>query len=389
MRAFVTSDRRIRSRSILAVLVLAGTVAAIAGGSANAGSQAANGRIAYVSDAACRFDPTLKNEDIFSMAPDGSGEADLTRSANPDGSPAWSADGTMLAFTRPGKANNDDVFVMSSSGKAQRNVTKTSPDDANPDWTPDGSKITYDVSGTQVFEANPDGTGMTRLVPGGYEATWSSTGKIAYSESVEPSNSEIFVANADGSGAHNVTNAPGYDDDSAVWSPDGTKIAFVRFYGGAGEIFVMNADGSGQTDLTNDPANDADPTWSPDGSKIAFTTNRGPTGDSEIFVMNADGSAPVDLTNSPANESDPDWQPVSGTPPAAPGPNRLCRIPNLLGQSLRPARAKVRKAGCVSGTVRYARSKRPRGRVVRQTPRKGLRLCLGVRVNVVASRGLR
>jgi dipeptidyl aminopeptidase/acylaminoacyl peptidase len=389
MRAFVTSDSSIRSRSVLAVLVLAGAVAAIAGGSADAGSQAANGRIAYVSDAACRFDPTEKNEDIFSMTPDGSGKADLTRSANPDGSPAWSADGTKLAFTRPGKANNDDVFVMNSTGKAQRNVTKTSPDDANPDWAPDGSKITYDVSGTRVFAANPDGTGMTRLVPGGYEATWSSTGKIAYSETVEPSNSEIFVANADGSDAHNVTNAPGYDDDSAVWSPDGTKLAFVRFYGGAGEIFVMNADGSGQADLTNDPASDGDPTWSPDGSKIAFTTNRGPTGDNEIYVMNADGSNPVDLTNSPADESDPDWQPVLGTPPVAPRPNRLCRIPNLLGQKLAPARTKVRKAGCASGIVRYARSKRPRGRVVRQTPRKGLRLCLGVRVDVVVSRGLR
>jgi beta-lactam-binding protein with PASTA domain len=44
---------------------------------------------------------------------------------------------------------------------------------------------------------------------------------------------------------------------------------------------------------------------------------------------------------------------------------------------------------CVSGTVKSARSKRPRGRVVRQTPRKGLRLCFGIRVNVVVSRGLR
>ena len=388
MRAFVTSDSRIRRRSVLTVVALSAAVAAIAGGSANAGSQAANGRIAYVSDAACRFDPTLKNEDVFSMAPDGSGKADLTRNANPDGAPAWSADGTMLAFTRPGKANNDDVFVMTSNGKGQRNVTKTSPDDANPDWTPDGSKVTYDVSGASVFEVNADGTGMKPLIPGGSEASWSSTGKVAYSATVEPSNSEIFVANADGSGAHNVTNAPGYDDDSAVWSPNGTKIAFVRFFGGAGEIFVMNADGSGQMNLTNNPANDGDPTWSPDGTKIAFTTNRGPTGDNEIFVMNADGSGPVDLTNSPANESDPDWQPVPGTPPAAPGPDRLCRIPNLLGQKLAPARAKVRKAGCASGTVKYARSKKPRGRVVRQTPRKGLRLCLGVRVNVVLSRGL-
>jgi dipeptidyl aminopeptidase/acylaminoacyl peptidase len=389
MKVLVTSDKRVRSRSVLTVLVLAGAVAAIAGGSANAGSQAANGRIAYVSDAACRFDPTLKNDDIFSMNADGSAKADLTVSANPDGAPAWSADGTKLAFTRPGKANNDDIWVMSSNGRAQKNVTKTSPDDANPDWTPDGSKITYDVGGSQVFQASPDGTGIAPLVPGGYEAAWSSTGKIAYSASVEPSNSEIFVANGDGSGAVNVTSAPGYDDDSAVWSPDGTKIAFVRFFGSAGEIFVMNADGSAQTDLTNNPANDGDPTWSPDGSKIAFTTDRGPTGDNEIFVMNADGSNPVNLTNSPANESDPDWQPVPGPIPAAPGPARLCKVPNLLGQKLAPARAKARKAGCVSGTVKYARSKKPRGRVVRQSPRQGLRLCFGVRVNVVISRGLR
>jgi hypothetical protein len=151
----------------------------------------------------------------------------------------------------------------------------------------------------------------------------------------------------------------------------------------------MNADGTGQTDLTNSPANDNDPSWSPDGTKIAFTTDRGPTGDNEIFVMNADGSGQTDLTNSPANESDPDWQPVPGTPSAAPGPNRMCTVPNLLGQKLLLARAKARNAGCVSGTVKYARSKKPRGRVVRQTPRKGLRLCFGVRVNVVLSRGLR
>ena len=344
MNVLVTSGSPIRSRSVLTVLLLAGSIAAIAGGSANAGSQAVNGRIAYVSDAACRFDPNLKNDDIFSMAPDGSRKADLTRSVNPDAAPAWSADGTRLAFTRPGNANNDDVWVMSSNGKGQKNVTNTSPDDGNPDWSPDGSKITYDVSQTQVFEANQDGTGIRALVPGGYEA---------------------------------------------AWSPDGTRIAFVRFFGGAGEIFVMNADGSGQTDLTNSPANDGDPSWSPDGTKIAFTTDRGPVGDNEIYVMNADGTGQTDLTNTPANESDPDWQPVPGTPPAAPGPARMCKVPNLLGQKLTPARAKARKSGCVSGTVKYARSKKPRGRVVRQTPRKGLKLCFGVRVNVVVSRGLR
>jgi hypothetical protein len=68
------------------VLVLVGALAVLGGGgSASAGSQAANGRIACVSDGVCRFDPFLNNEDIFSMAPDGTGKADLSRKPNLDG----------------------------------------------------------------------------------------------------------------------------------------------------------------------------------------------------------------------------------------------------------------------------------------------------------------
>jgi Tol biopolymer transport system component len=374
---------------LLGALLLAGALAVLGGGSATAGSQATNGRIAFVSDGACRFDPATKNDDVFSIAPDGTGKANLSRNANPDSAPSWSADGTRLAFTRAGKGGGDDVFVMNANGKGQRNLTRSSPEDANPDWSPDGSKVAYDVGGAQIFASNADGTAMQRLIPGGFAPSWAPSGlQIAYTQNVEPSNSEIFVANADGSGVRNLTNATGYDDDGATWSPDGTKIAFTRYVGAAGEIFVMNPDGSGLVNLTNDPSNDAEPTWSPDGTKIAFATNRGSTGDSEIFVMNADGSNPVNLTKSPANESDPDWQPVQGTAAPAPGPERFCQVPNLAGKKLRPARSLLRKAGCASGTLRYARSKRPRGSVVRQTPRKGLRLCLGVRVNVVVSRGL-
>ena len=372
------------------MLALAGALAGLGGGSANAGSQATNGRIAFVSDGACRFDPAVKNEDVFSIALDGTGRANLSRNASPDSTPTWSPDGTRLAFTRPGKGGGEDVFVMNADGKAQRNLTRSSPDDANPDWSPDGSKVAYDVGGAQIFASSADGSAAQRLIPGGFAPSWSPSGlQLAYTQNVEPSNSEIFVANADGSGVRNLTSATSYDEDGATWSPDGTKIAFTRYFGAAGEIFVMNADGSGLLNLTNDPSSDSEPTWSPDGTQIAFTTNRGATGDTEIFIMNADGSNPQNLTKSPANESDPDWQPVVGTPAPAPGPEKFCKVPNLAGKTMGRARALLRKAGCAAGTVRYARSKRPRGTITRQTPRKGLRLCQGVRVNVVLSRGLR
>ncbi len=85
---------------------------------------------------------------------------------------------------------------------------------------------------------------------------------------------EIYVSPTDGSGpAIDVSNNPG-DDWWPVWSPDGTRIAFVSSAPGGsfvpGGLHVVNADGTGQIDLT--PAdNVAEPAWSPDGTRIAYS----------------------------------------------------------------------------------------------------------------------
>jgi Tol biopolymer transport system component len=95
-----------------------------------------------------------------------------------------------------------------------------------------------------------------------------------------------------------------------TWSPDGTKIAFVRLFLGNFEIMVMNADGSGVTRRTNNPATDWGPTWSPDGTKIAFVSNR--DGNWEIYSMNADpaaGAGLTRLTQRAADDLSPSWGP--------------------------------------------------------------------------------
>jgi TolB protein len=95
-----------------------------------------------------------------------------------------------------------------------------------------------------------------------------------------------------------------------VWSPDGSKIAFVVEYQAGPynrDIFVVNADGSGQTQLTTDSNGDSDPAWSPDGSKIAFTSSR--TGRLQIFVMNADGTSQTRLVTTAEDAYRPAWSP--------------------------------------------------------------------------------
>jgi len=76
---------------------------------------------------------------------------------------------------------------------------------------------------------------------------------------------------------------------------------------------------------------------------------------------------------------------VSTTAPPVPH----CKVPKVIGRGLIPARRAIRAAHCSVGRVRYARSRRTRGRVLSQSPRAGRTLAVGTRVNLVVSRGRR
>ena len=119
-------------------------------------------------------------------------------------------------------------------------------------------------------------------------------------------NYEIWVMDGRGRDQIRLTNND-VGDHEPVWSPDGTKIAWVRYESqfnvGAGDIWVMEADGSDPHRLTNHHADIRRPTWSPDGTRIAYTL------DYSIFVMDADGSDQHQISPAGAFDYDPDWSP--------------------------------------------------------------------------------
>src|SRR5205809_192636 len=143
---------------------------------------------------------------------------------------------------------------------------------------------------TRASVTEPTGQQVSRAV---------ANGRVAFVSSEGNAFTDIYTMEADGSNVQRLTNNPGFDL-SPKWSPDGTKIAFLRlddYFDGPINIYVMNADGTNQTRLSNSGL-DFDSRWSPDGTKIAFASIR--DNNCEIYVMNADGSNVQRLTNYPA-----------------------------------------------------------------------------------------
>ena len=101
-------------------------------------------------------------------------------------------------------------------------------------------------------------------------------------------NAEIFLVNAKGQGARNLTKSKA-ENSYPCWSPDGTKVAFASDRDGAMNIYVMDADGANVNQLTKGDARSKCPTWSPDGKKMLFTRSTGELG-CALHIMDADGA---------------------------------------------------------------------------------------------------
>jgi Tol biopolymer transport system component len=181
-----------------------------------------------------------------------------------------------------------------------------------------------------IFLMDPDGSNQRQLTFGsvnpadGFRRTatwspmWSPDGtKIAFMANLEYKTYNLYIMNADGTRIRKITDANGIDVSNIAWSPDGTKLAFDHACGTTGDslcpidIYTVNVDGTGLAKLTtNSPNNhveDVEPAWSPDGTRIAFSDIR--SGDfTSIYVMNPDGNNRMRLTNGSYDHS-PSWSP--------------------------------------------------------------------------------
>ena len=226
----------------------------------------------------------------------------------------WAPDGTRLVFAgRDTGDSHTDLFVVSVADGAVERLGGTPADDYRPDWSPDGSAMVFS-SGDDVYTMAADGSEVTLLSEEAGEARWSpDSQRIAFeswrfddNEEYGPYTSELFVIDRDGSDERRLTRAPNAKNGYAEWSPDGTRLAYLRWFdddmgGGDPDVFVVDVEGGDVTHVGTSKGNEGPPEWGPRGRYLVYPA------DDDLWRKALEGSKRRLLTRGP---KPPVWEVV-------------------------------------------------------------------------------
>jgi hypothetical protein len=205
--------------------------------------------------------------------------------------PAWSPDGTHIAFEKDsGVPANRDIFIASAAnGSGQVDITNTAGViEGKPAWDPSGSTIYYEKGNAQAGNVNVDIMKRSISYPGGTPTAGTETlavaddgGKPEIQPSISPNGDKIcYGTGYPASATHDIkvaalTGTPASGSTVSMnafsyycaWSPDNTMVAYTAGSGSAGDLVMVRADGTSlfEIPLATGANIQTNPDWAPDG----------------------------------------------------------------------------------------------------------------------------
>jgi eukaryotic-like serine/threonine-protein kinase len=253
--------------------------------------------------------------------------AQLTTGEGVEEWPAWSPDGTRLAYVSE-VGGFRQLFVRTLATGEERRLTRDTRDDIQPAWSADGRRLVFvratadsgklepsDLNGWyfeggDIWSVDLASGQETRLMSSAFGPSWSPDGRRLAFDAAWAGPRRVWLSDGEGRNPRQLTS----DSSEAVihagprWSPDGRRLLFRRIEKTDADIMTVDSTGGGPTRVTHDEFADLDPVWSADGRWIYFASNRGGGINVWRIALGAGGAAegsPQQLTTGAGDDVEP------------------------------------------------------------------------------------
>lgn len=238
---------------------------------------------------------------LWQISFNGENHQALTSGKSSYGTPAWSPDGSKIAYTSSEEGSNQIYIRWMDSGETS-SITNLTNSPGSVQWSPDGDKLLFtmnidaDKPSIASYPGAPEGADWAPGAKVIEHVQYRSDGTLGF---IDEAYRHIFVVSADGGAPRQLTEGD-FNHSSPTWTPEGNSILFTADYSGnealdrtMAQIFEMDIETGEKTQLTDKRGPHNSPIISPDGDYIAFTGFEdefiGYQLD-QLYLMNRDGT---------------------------------------------------------------------------------------------------